>query len=463
MLIFRTISPLDPSATLQQLIDISIEWIDKSPVYHLRNSLSAYYGKKEFTAEKEGERFRLFCHTKENSDFACICFEKTLGDERWRTECVFKKTEQEVVASLSIYFETASFQNKLNDVKKPYIFKLIGQRIGFGHDIQFETLSTPHQLTADDLDLAANIIRGDFVTHLPCVYVSKGRDGNYPVDITKLCHVLSGIAHVFIEPSVYFMRELRMRTEGQNPYYGAVGIYFSGGTNKKILLPQWEDGTPLKIRNIFDSVKNALNFGYIPDDLSYTDIRTNALRKKVTEVQEQNDFQQLIDSVDEENQSLRENLERKECEIYALKERITSLESRLDDNRDRLLLRGTAMDSYKSQVYETLIDILEDAQKSVPNGTRRKNIINELLEANHRTGNKETLAKELKRIFAGYSSMNNSIESSLRRLGFQVDTAGKHHKIFFADYPELASTLPASGSDHRGWQNNLSDLRKKLL
>lgn len=55
MLIFRTISPLDPSATLQQLIDISIEWIDKSPVYHLRNSLSAYYGKKEFTAEKEGE------------------------------------------------------------------------------------------------------------------------------------------------------------------------------------------------------------------------------------------------------------------------------------------------------------------------------------------------------------------------------------------------------------------------
>lgn len=59
--------------------------------------------------------------------------------------------------------------------------------------------------------------------------------------------------------------------------------------------------------------------------------------------------------------------------------------------------------------------------------------------------------------------MNNSIESSLRRLGFQVEAAGKHHKIFFADYPELASTLPASGSDHRGWQNNLSDLRKKLL
>lgn len=28
MLVFRTISPLAPSATLQQLIDISIEWIE---------------------------------------------------------------------------------------------------------------------------------------------------------------------------------------------------------------------------------------------------------------------------------------------------------------------------------------------------------------------------------------------------------------------------------------------------
>ena len=58
--------------------------------------------------------------------------------------------------------------------------------------------------------------------------------------------------------------------------------------------------------------------------------------------------------------------------------------------------------------------------------------------------------------------MNNSIKSSLRRLGFQVDDS-KHHKIFFTNYPELASTLPTSGSDYRGWQNDLSDLKKKLL
>ncbi|MFR6037215.1 coiled-coil domain-containing protein [Desulfovibrio piger] len=462
MLVFRTISPLAPSATLQQLIDISIEWIDKSPEYHLRGSLAAYYGQEEFSVEKEGEQFRSFRHTKEDSEFACICFQKTKGDEKWRTECVYKKTAEEVIASFSVYCETASFQNKLNNVKKPYIFKLIGQRIGFGHDIEFETRSTPHPLTADDLDIAASIIKGEFVAHLPCVYVSKGRDGNYPVDITKLCHVLSGMAHVFIEPNIYFMRDLRIRTEGLNPYYGAVGIYFPGSRNKKLLLPQWEDGNPLKIRNIFDAVKNGLNLGYIPGDLSYVDIRTDALRKKVVEAQEQNDLQSLIDSVDKENKSLNENLERKEGEIYALKEYIASLESRLNDNRERVLLRGDSVDSYRNQTYETLLDILEDARRSAEDGTRRKNIINELLEANPRTDNKENLARELKRIFSGYTSMNNSIKSSLRRLGFQVDDS-KHHKIFFTNYPELASTLPTSGSDYRGWQNDLSDLKKKLL
>ena len=163
-----------------------------------------------------------------------------------------------------------------------------------------------------------------------------------------------------------------------------------------------------------------------------------------------------------ENKSLNENLERKEGEIYALKEYIASLESRLNDNRERVLLRGDSVDSYRNQTYETLLDILEDARRSAEDGTRRKNIINELLEANPRTDNKENLARELKRIFSGYTSMNNSIKSSLRRLGFQVDDS-KHHKIFFTNYPELASTLPTSGSDYRGWQNDLSDLKKKLL
>lgn len=463
MLVFRTISPLNPATTLQQLIDISIEWIEKSPQYGLHELLNTKYGQQEFSVDKDGERFRSFIYTQENASSACICFEKIKDIEKWRTECVYKKTDQEVLASFSVYFETAAFEDKLNDLKKPYIFKLISQRIGFGPDIQFETRSTPHKLAPDALELAERIIKGDFIAHLPCVYVSQERDGSYPVNIRTLCQTLAGMAHVFIEPNVYFARDLCLRTEGLNPYHGAVGIYFPDQTNKKILLPQGRDGQAISIRTIFDAVKNALNFGSIPSDLSYNDIRTNILYKKITEIHNQKDIDLLIESVNTELAEQKEILERKDCEIFRLKEHISRLESRLDDGNDRLLLRGNAADSYNNQVYETLIDILEEARDHTPNGTRRKKIIDALLAANPRTTDREELIQELKNILTGYSSINDSMRSALLRLGFQVKQAGKHQKIFFEDCTELTSILSSSGSDHRGGLNSLSDLKKKLL
>ena len=53
MLVFRTIFPLNPAATLQQLIDISIEWIDNSPEYVMREKLGDLYGRKSLSVPKE--------------------------------------------------------------------------------------------------------------------------------------------------------------------------------------------------------------------------------------------------------------------------------------------------------------------------------------------------------------------------------------------------------------------------
>lgn len=467
MLVFRTIFPLNPRATLQQLIDISIEWIDKSPEYAMREKLDDLYGQKEFDRSEGNETFKCFTHTAENSEYACLCFEKRDDAEKWRTEYVYKKTEQGVHASCAVYFEAADFQNKLNAIKKPYIMKLLGQKIGFGRDIQFQTQDTPHRLSSEkveqDIELAKNIICGNFKGCLPCVYVSAGRDGAYPVDVIKLSQVLSGMAHIFVEPNIYFSQDMRIRTWGSNPYHGAVGIYFPGTTNKKILLPQYEDGKTLTIRNIFDAVKNALNFGYLPDDLSYSDIRALALREKLASLKAQEDQESLLKMAFQESDELRRDLELKKGSIDTLMKKIRSLEAGLEKSSDRLLLRGDMIDSYKGQTHDTIIQILEDVNKGLPDGSRKKNILKAVLKANPKVGERKKIEKKLKDIFTGYSSMNAHIKSDLRALGFTVETAGRHLKIYFADYREMASTLPTSGSDYRGWQNNLSDLKKKLL
>lgn len=468
MLVFRTIFPLNPAATLQQLIDISIEWIDNSPEYVMREKLGDLYGQKEFERSEGNESFKCFRYTAENNEYACLCFEKRADAEKWRTEYVYKKTEQDVHASCAVYFETTDFQNKLNTIKKPYIMKLLGQKIGFGQDIQFPTLDIPHRLSSEtvehDIERARDIICGNFRGCLPCVYVSVGRDGAYPVNVTTLSQMLSGMAHVFVEPNIYFSQDLRIKTRGMNPYYGAVGIYFPGTTNKKILLPQYEGGKTLTIRKIFDSVKNALNFGYLPDDLSYSDIRALVLQEKLGDLKEQENQDELLSMAFQESEELRRDLNLKKISIEELKEKIRYLESKLEESSDRLLLRGDMIDSYKGQVHDTLVQILEDVNKGLPDGSRKKNILKAVLQANPKVGERKKIEKKLKDIFTGYSSMNAHIKSALRTLGFTVETGGSHLKIYFSDYREMACTLPTSGSDsQRGWKNNLSDLKKKLL
>ncbi|MBQ4132859.1 MAG: hypothetical protein IJD04_03875, partial [Desulfovibrionaceae bacterium] len=100
---------------------------------------------------------------------------------------------------------------------------------------------------------------------------------------------------------------------------------------------------------------------------------------------------------------------------------------------------------------------------SFPDGTRKKYIISDLLKVNLKKEKQEIIEDRIKNILKDYSSMTGAIESGLKAIGIEVNKDGKHHKIYFKDCPEITHTLPSSGSDQRGWKNNFSELKKKLL
>ena len=121
------------------------------------------------------------------------------------------------------------------------------------------------------------------------------------------------------------------------------------------------------------------------------------------------------------------------------------------------------VDSYEGQVYDTVIQVIEDANKNLFEGSRKKYILTELLRANHKVGKKEEIKKELKRILSNYTDMTPRIKDELTSLGFKVEKAGKHYKIYFDNCDKFFCTLSCSGSDYRGGKNTFSDLKKKLL
>lgn len=464
MLVFRTVCPLNSEALLQKLIDTSIKWIDESPHYELKGQLNCYYGYSKFTKETESEKFECFTYQIDTTNYACIYFEKKECDKKWITEIVYKKDNKNVIFSINIYCEALNFENTLNEANRPYLIKTLAKEIGFGNDGLFSTTNKAHYFSSNELDVACNIINGNFQSYLPCVYVSMNEQGEYSLDIDKASKLLSGIAHVFIEPNVYFSQDLRRKTQGNNPYLGAVGIFFPNYGNKKTILPLRENNYKIGIRTLFNAVKNSLNFGVQPEELSFSNIKMKLLKYEFQINEFQNDKQAMIDYVVSQNEELESTISRQKEEIYQLKNRLKISEESLDKNSAAALInRGEQFDSYQDQIHDTIIELIENGKNNYEQGTRKRSIIDDILMHNKKNGQKEQIVDELKNIFKGYRTMTDSIESKLKKLGFSVDKSSPHYKLSFTSYPQISVPLPASGSDKRGGRNCVSDIKKTLL
>lgn len=464
MLVFRTICPLNNKATLQDLINISIKWIDRSPHYNLNGKLSACYGKKEFEEKTEFEKFECITHEKDNNSYACVSFEKKENDKKWTTEIVYRINKKNTLLSINTYCEAQNFENILKETNKPYLLKLIDKEIGFEDDGHFTTNNNAHTFLSNEVEEAYKIVSGNFESYLPCIYVSINETGEYSVNIEEISNLLLGVAHVFVEPNIYFSMDLRKKTQGRNPYLGAVGIFFPNKGKERRIVPQAEHNYIIKTRSLFNAVKNSLNFGVQPEELSFNNIKTQRLRDHYKLKEKDNDRQAMLDYALSENKQQENTIEKQKEEIHQLKMRLENLENRSNKNSNASLInKGEEFESYQGQIHDAIIEIIEEYRNNNRKVTRKRNIIDDILKHNKKIGQKEKIIEELKNIFNGYRCMTDSIESKLKKLGFSIDKSSPHYKLHFTSYPQISLHLPASGSDNRGGKNCVSDIKKILL
>src|SRR5690606_21637042 len=123
--------------------------------------------------------------------------------------------------------------------KQPYIVKQLIRNLGGGEDGQLTVSDLPISLAPGDAELAASIISGEAKIGLPVVYVSVGNGGECYLDCRQLAKRLCGLAHVVIEPDRKFSFEVRDLVDGENPYGGAIGVFWpQGGGAPLRFLPQ---------------------------------------------------------------------------------------------------------------------------------------------------------------------------------------------------------------------------------
>lgn len=467
MLVFRTVIPLKPVADIQRLIDISVEWIANSPHHQekLGPALARHKGQRNFSEDLGKEKFECISYSESAAELACILFEYLEEDDKlWRCEVVFKKSPAETVFLISLFCEKRDFKNILDRVQKPHLIKLLDDKVGFAQDGPFATTNTPQCFKSDEVSTAADIINGKFHSFLPCIYVSKNTSGEYNTDIEKVARLLSGVAHVFVEPNIYFSYDLQHKTDGRNPYNGAVGIFFPNGGVRRYLLPSAEFNYTIGPKYVFNKIKNSMIFGVVPEDLSFSAIsirlRQQLLQKKYQEKfeKESDEFFASLEEINvelmEENKRLREENEQlKLQEVH---------QDAVQPQRGYLACGHP--ESYPGQILDFLLEILEAQKKSYPTGTRARAILDALLADNVKVGEKENIIREIKALFRGFRSVNASMESRLKEFGLVIERLkGNHPKLYFKNFPQIFCTLFASGGDHRGGKNLAADIRKQLL
>ena len=153
-------------------------------------------------------------------------------------------------------------------------------------------------------------------------------------------------------------------------------------------------------------------------------------------------------------------------QIKYLKRKIIKLESQLsiqqyrnESMRGGNLLATEDIDCYQGEQLDFVLSILEQVKPRCPEGSRPRDIIESILNANKPVGRGEEILNEVNKIFKkGNPSMESDI-LKLKSMGFSYTPSRKHPKLRFHD--KYLVVLPSSpGDSKRGALNGLAEINK---
>lgn len=168
--------------------------------------------------------------------------------------------------------------------------------------------------------------------------------------------------------------------------------------------------------------------------------------------------------------------DRKIDELQAKKEMLQaekeSLERRLQDHSaagkysgNELLHGGKECDLYPGEIHEILVSLLKEARKGVPEGSRRADLLEDLLKHNPVEGVPGKKAQALKNALKGYTDLDASLRRKLENLGIDVAEQGrKHYKLKYYGDDRYTATMACTGSDAgRGGRNLAAGIIQKFF
>ena len=473
MLLFSTILKIDKSLTRDDFLNLVIEWNQGSP--HENNVIPNLNWDGSYNQKFGDETISLEFKEYRNEEIGAGRYVKKLDDGIiWKTDYImnFKDYKMSIMLDRSFTEDAIGVDPSFTT---PLFIRLLIEKGYVVNDNDLPILMNPHLISCENLSVLTAVINGTKFYDLPVVYVSKTFSNNNPIDVDKLAYALKGVAHIFVQGDHGTNTFIREQCNSTNEYNGAIGIYYQSDVvkHKRFLNYEYFDPTITR-QNIVKEIINFTNQQSIDPLYTWDGVLTSLLRdrfesqksKRTKAERTKEETEELLDSFSNDFDELTE-------ENGRLRSSISDLESELAFYRDAfnnktvndsgLLSSGSEKEFFQDEKKEFILSVLSDSLVSIKDNTRKKHIIQDIIQQNNSEDVLSKKREEVKRLITDYSGLTGKLKQDLKQLGFTISDEGKHYKLTYFDDNRYTITMAKTPSDGRAGKNNVSEINNKVF
>lgn len=473
MLLFSTILKIDKSLTRDDFLNLVIEWNQGSP--HENNVIPNLNWDGSYNQKFGDETISLEFKEYRNEEIVAVRYVKKLDDGIiWKTDYImnFKDYKMSIMLDRSFTEDAIGVDPSFTT---PLFIRLLIEKGYVVNDNDLPILMNPHLISCENLSVLTAVINGTKFYDLPVVYVSKTFSNNNPIDVNKLAYALKGVAHIFVQGDHGTNTFIREQCNSTNEYNGAIGIYYQSDVvkHKRFLNYEYFDPTITR-QNILKEIINFTNQQSIDPLYTWDGVLTSLLRdrfesqksKRTKAERTKEETEELLDSFSNDFDELTE-------ENGRLRSSISDLESELAFYRDAFnnktvndsgfLSSGSEKEFFQDEKKEFILSVLSDSLVSIKDNTRKKHIIQDIIQQNNSEDVLSKKREEVKRLITDYSGLTGKLKQDLKQLGFTISDEGKHYKLTYFDDNRYTITMAKTPSDGRAGKNNVSEINNKVF
>lgn len=502
MLLFSTVLPIKDTMTKAAFVQLVIDWNNESS--RPDNKIPDITWEGELSAKYGDERLWLDIQEYRNENIIAVRYEKKADNGMvWDTDYVMNFNDMKMSVRLERSYLEGAFAIDPGFSTPHFITYLINNGY-IVDDGKLPVLREPVMITADNIDLVAEVIKETADYQLPVVYVSRTFYDENPVDIGWLASRLKGVAHVLVQESNITNTALRGLCDSKNEYYGAIGVYYPNRSieRRRFLYREYEGSSSVLLEKVIRTVIEYCNAKMVETLYTWQGVSNALLRDRLAARTEElknaeknirltqhQSFLLKIDLEKKHEQAIEEartaamadaedlinstaeelhELEQKVAELTRANEALTwenqGIRARLNGTSDTpILYLGEEEEFFHDEIKAIILDALQTALPNYEAQLRRKHVLEDIVRHNDCVRRADELEERLKDAMKGYKKMNSSLRRFLEEMGFVITEDGKHYKLTYNGDPRYWTTIAKTGSDgHDGMNAALTIIREML-